>query len=85
MMKNRAHPFHMVLCVCVALAACKERRLSVWDEYDVRYPVPAASQVPPTRATIYNRYNSDNDSYYTKPAGQFGSCSAEDIDEFSCD
>lgn len=73
----------LCLCVSIGLSACKERQLSVWEEYDVRYPVPAAT-VPVSRANVYNRYSTDNDSFYTKPQTAFGSCSAEDIDEFSC-
>lgn len=74
----------VILCVGVTLSACKDRKLSVWEEYDVRYPVPAHSGVPVSRASIYNRYNSDNDSYYTRPHGMLGTCSTEDIDELGC-
>lgn len=85
-MKNTVcHMAVLTVCVSFALSACKERKLSVWEEYDVRYPVPVQSGVPVSRANVYNRYNTDNDSYYTKPSTAFGSCSIEDIDEFSCD
>lgn len=38
---------------------------SVWNNYDVRHPVPRSVAVP-SRNPIYNNYQ-DNDSAYTPP------------------
>jgi hypothetical protein len=52
---------------CLLLGACAvEKKSSVWDTYDVRHPVPAASQVPDSYARQYDQYI-DNDSYYAAP------------------
>lgn len=68
-----------IITIAVMVVACgghKARHQSVWELYDVRYPVPAGSKVPVSRATIYNRYNTpvqpypaDNDSFYKQPVG----------------
>ena len=74
-----------LLLVMSVLSACggASRNMSVWDIYDIRHPVPAHSSVPVSRATVYDTYTSDNDSYYTQPT--FGSCVAADLASFSCD
>jgi len=67
----------------LALTACDAKpKETVWDLYDVRYPVPAGSDVPVSRASIYDRYT-DNDEYYTPPT--FGSCGGDNIGFGGCE
>ncbi len=72
-----------LLCVFASVSACESKREdTVWDMYDVRYPVPAGSSVPVSRASMYDRYT-DNDSYYTPPS--FGSCGGDNIGLGGCE
>ena len=73
------------LSIMLFLMACggaAKQKMSVWDIYDVRHPVPAGSAVPPSRATTYDQYI-DNDAYYTPPA--YGTCSPADPTMSGCE
>jgi hypothetical protein len=56
--------------VILALTACgcapAKKKEEVWNQYDVRHPVPVGSQVPVSQATQYDKYI-DNDAYYIPP------------------
>jgi hypothetical protein len=84
MNRAKSQGFSMVLlCAVAMLAACDSKpKETVWDMYDVRYPVPAGSNVPVSRASIYDRYT-DNDTYYTPPS--FGSCGGDNIGLGGCE
>ena len=71
----------VAICLVVACKDGPSRKQSVWDLYDVRYPVPQDSRVPVSRATIYDRYT-DNDEFYTAPT--FGSCGSDNIGVGAC-
>ncbi len=68
---------HFLLCgaLLVMLGACgKDSGLggasnSVWDTYDFRHPVPYGASVPDSRATTYDQYQADYESYYVPPRG----------------
>lgn len=68
--------------VMLAVACDSKPDNTVWDMYDVRYPVPAGSAVPVSRATQYDRYT-DNDEYYIAPT--FGSCGGDNIGFGGCE
>ena len=81
-----------LLCALVGaalLSACeKERQPNVWEQYDIRVPVPAHSAVPNSSAN-YWQYNDpyrvnnaapgtlaypvDNDAYYLPPTSDINS------------
>jgi hypothetical protein len=68
-----------IILTLLALAACTERReQTVWENYDVRHPVPAGSAVPDGYARQFDPYR-DNDSYYSPPG-----CAAGTFDGPSC-
>lgn len=73
----------MIMVSAVFLVACEpaQKRDNVWDLYDVRYPVPAGSTVPVSRASVYDRYI-DNDAFYTPPT--FGTCGSDNIGLGGC-
>ena len=81
---------HNVIVVAVLAAvltagcAPKKPEQNVWDLYDIRYPVPAGSKVPVSRANMYDRYT-DNDDYYTPPTTSFGSCGSNNIGFGGCE
>ncbi len=80
----------ILLCgFAMILAACIDNRpnQSVWETYDVRYPVPADSNVPVSQAPRYNNYI-DNDSLYTPPSNSdttLGLCGTNSIGSANCD
>lgn len=75
----------MVTVFLVAACAGKNSNDSVWNTYDVRYPVPATSNVPVSRATQYPRYY-DNDDFYTPPDGRaIGLCTESNLGSANCD
>lgn len=75
------------LATACLLAACgtSQKKADVWDQYDIRVPVPAHSRVPTSAATqwqeydpyrlqqsgpgAYGAYPVDNDAYYLPPTG----------------
>ncbi len=64
---NRTMALGIWASILLVLASCgKPQKDSVWNIYDYRHPVPAASAVPagdPAR----RYYIQDNDSSYTPP------------------
>ena len=70
-----------VACMVVLGGCAPERKADVWDQYDIRVPLPAHSRVPPSAAsTLYHNdpyripspygtggYPVDNDAYYLPP------------------
>lgn len=74
----------MSAAAMLVLTACEtpQKRSKVWELYDVRYPVPAGSAVPVSRASVYDRYT-DNDEFYTPPT--FGTCGSTNIGIGGCE
>ncbi len=73
-----------MLMLTVMLTCCessKPRRMTVWDVYDVRHPVPAGSSVPSSRATYYDQFY-DNDEFYRAPIGL---CAPGDAASMGCE
>ncbi len=71
----------LLVTFCLALSACsgEAREESVWDQYDIRQPLPHDSQIPDSQAQTlqendpYRQYRYiDNDSYYVPPVIQCG-------------
>lgn len=60
-----------LLALAAVLAACGEKKEdNVWEQYDVRHPVPYNSQMiddDVERQRAYSPYI-DNDAYYSPPA-----------------
>ena len=58
----------ILLLATLGLAACNApgSHNDVWDQYEVRHPLPAGSQVPDSYARQYDGMV-DNDSYYVPP------------------
>ena len=72
-----------LIASALLLTGCEtKKQQSVWDMYDVRYPVPAGSSVPVSRASMYDRYT-DNDAFYTPPS--FGTCGSDNIGIGGCE
>lgn len=67
-MHRKLQSFSCLVGAILLLVACDaaKKKASVWDNYDVRHPVPAASQVPDAYARQYDQYI-DNDTYYAAP------------------
>lgn len=72
-----------IVTVSIAvLAACgaTQRKSDVWDNYDIRNPLPHDSQIPDSQAQTMHENDPyriqpqyiDNDSYYTLPVIQCG-------------
>lgn len=69
----------MIKLICIlpliVLAACDDEKKepSVWENYDVRQPLPYNSGVPDSQVNQINRYDPyryptiDNDEYYIPP------------------
>ena len=63
---------NFTIIIFLLVAACAPiKQQTVWDMYDVRYPVPASSGVPSPKGQAYDRYM-DNDAFYRQPT--FGMC-----------
>lgn len=84
----------LYMVTAIAMTGCGgvKQRDSVWDTYDVRYPVPASSSVPVSRARTYDRYStpgagySDNDEFYVPPHGTYmGLCTSSNLGTANCD
>lgn len=68
------------VAVLAACGATQRKNNAVWDNYDIREPLPHDSQIPDSQAQTmrendpYRQYPQyiDNDSYYTMPVIRCG-------------
>jgi len=66
----RTYKFFAIALVAITACGCTsaKKKEDVWNQYDLRHPVPVDSQVPVSEAVRLQQYI-DNDAYYTPPKG----------------
>lgn len=62
------YKFFLIAILTLTAFGCgpDKKKEDVWNQYDIRHPVPLDSRVPVSQATQYERYI-DNDAYYVPP------------------